>query len=140
MPVRHDDPLGRIEGESRPEQAARRQQAEDRVDVALVRQHNLVRVRRVHEDVPHVQPVERELHFGSDPEALDAQRKSRLSSGDVTEGGARVLLRLGGFEDDRDLGARVRPDVALHRLELEDVVVKNHRVIVHQLKSKSWKS
>ena len=136
VPVRHHDPLARVEGEARTEEGATGQEAEDGVNVALVCQHHLVRVRRVYEDVTHVQPVERELDLGSDAQALDAQGKPGFPPRDVTEGGAGVLLCLAGFEHHRHLGAGVGPNIALHRLQLKHVVVKNHRVVLDQLQHK----
>ncbi len=78
-------------------------------------------------------PIERELELGSDADPLQAQREARRAPSDVAEGGARVGSGGAGPEENADLRRGAGPDVALHRLQREDVVAEHEPGVLHQL-------
>ena len=112
-------------------------EAKNRVDVSTIGQNHLVRVRRAHENVAHVKRVEWELHVRSDAVATNAQRKSRLASGDVTECCSIVDLWCLRLENNRHLLRGIRPNFTLAWIDFDDVVVEEKFVVGNKLQANS---
>ena len=75
----------------------------------------------------------RDPYLRTSPITPNAQGQTTLAASDVTEGSARVLNGLPWFEDDVDLKGGVGPDVAFYWLNLDDIIIEQHGVSLHNL-------
>ena len=99
------------------------------VDLASIFDTELEGLLVRHEDVTDVHLGDGELGLGALALAGEVQRQALLVAGDIGEGRAGVVV--GTLRTERDTAGhlRVRPNLALERLDLEDLVLEEHFVL-----------
>ena len=102
------------------------------VDVAVVLEHDLVPVLRVDVDVADVEALVEPRRLRPEAHALQLERQPRLAAGELAVGGERDLAGGGRAEGDRELAVRVGEDLAARRVDREDRVLEDERVLLDE--------
>lgn len=101
------------------------------VDFSCVLDTELERFLVSDKDVANIHLRDAKLGLGALALSRKVQRKTLLIASDVSEGSARVVVGALWAESDTTGHLRVGPDLALERLDLENLVLEEHLVFLN---------